>query len=100
MPRRRTAQTQTQTHGGGPKGNPCPVGAPRPSWWKSTGAAWNCTSGTPSSGRLRKNPPASPTLEVSGPRPSLCSGAAFSGGAAPSSDSASGRKLSGVMWWS
>ncbi len=53
--------------------------------------------GASSPGRLRKKPPASPRLEVSGPRPSFCSRAAFSGVAAPRSDSASVRKLSSVM---
>src|SRR5580704_14816616 len=65
-----------------------------------TGAAWNCTSGASSPGRVRKKPPASPMFDVSGPRPSLCKSPTFSGVSALIRVSVSVYQLISVIGWS
>ena len=43
------------------------AGSPRPLRWNGTGSTCHCRSGAGSDGSVRVKPPASATLEVSGP---------------------------------
>ena len=51
----------------------------RPSSTNITGAAWSCTSGPGRPSTVRTKPPASPMLEVNGPRPWVCSSSRLAG---------------------